>query len=105
MARLVNKVPDKSTLIFRILTDDVPVFFESTHGVTHRMRVFALDKRFVDIAFTIFDTLVIIIVHRAENVGEFTRSCLLVLYGTCLVFVLDPSVAMFEVRSHTCLIS
>ena len=28
--RLVYKVPDKSTLIFRIFADDVPVFFESS---------------------------------------------------------------------------
>ena len=30
MAGLVDKVPDKSTLIFRVLAGDVPVLLEST---------------------------------------------------------------------------
>ena len=65
------------------------------------MCIFALDKGFVNVAFTIFDTVIVIIIHRAENVGEFAGSRLFILYGTCLVFVLDPCIAMFEVRSHT----
>ena len=43
--RLINKVPDKATLILRILTNDVPILFESALGVTHRMSIFALYER------------------------------------------------------------
>ena len=41
---LIHEVPDIATLIFRILTYQVPVFLETTHGVTHGVGIFTLDE-------------------------------------------------------------
>ena len=100
VARLIYEVPDKPTLVFRILADDVPVFFESAFRVAHGVCVFTLNQRFLNIAFAVFDTALVAQIHRAINICKFTGACLLVLYGACLVLVLDPSVAFFKVRSH-----
>src|SRR3712207_2444254 len=104
-ARLVDEIPDESALILRILAYDVPIFLESSFGVSHRMRVFALDERFVDIAFAIVDASFIVSVHGAVDVGELTGACLFVLYGSCGVFFFCPRVALLEVRSHTGLVA
>ena len=105
MARLVYEVPDEATLIFRIFADDVPIFLESSLRISHRMCVFTLDQRLLDISFTIFDTVLITIVHRAENICEFAGTCLLILYGTGLVLIFNPCITFFEIRSHTGLIA
>ena len=80
--RLINEIPDKATLVFRIFADQIPIFFESPLRVAHRVRMFALDKRFVDVSLAIFFTTFIVAVHRAIDIGEFACPCLFVLHGT-----------------------
>ena len=82
MAGLVYEVPYKSTLIFRIFADDIPVFFESALRITHSMSVFALNQRFLNIAFGILDARIVAVVHRTENVCKFAGPRLFILYGT-----------------------
>ena len=67
---LINKIPDKTTLILRILTDQIPILLESTHRITHGMGILLLKKRFVTIVlFQICSTTVVISIHRTENVS------------------------------------
>ena len=99
--RLIDEIPDKATLILRIFANQIPIFFESPLRVTHCMCIFALDKRFVYITFAIFLASFIVQIHRAIDIGEFACPCLFVLYGTWFVFILDPSITSFEIRSHT----
>ena len=38
--RLIDPVPDKSTLCIRVVTENIPVLFEVTKGITHCMGIF-----------------------------------------------------------------
>ena len=101
-ARLVNKVPNKSTLVFRILAHQIPIFFEAAFRVTHGMRILALNQRFLlAIVFAISNTALVIIIHRAEHIGLSVLPCLFILYRTAGVFSLYPVVCGFKVRSIT----
>ena len=42
---LVHEVPDKAALILGLCTYGIPVLLETTHGIAHGMRIFALDER------------------------------------------------------------
>ena len=97
--RLVNEVPDISSLELRILTYHIPIFLEATAGVTHGMVVLALYEWACElVVLRIFVATVVAIVHRAEDVGILTRaSSLLELYGTALVLLLNPLVCSNEV--------
>ena len=96
---LIDKVPDIATLIFRILTDDVPVLLETTHRVTHRMGVLALDQRTGIVALGVFLAVLIAIVHRTEDIGLALTASLLILHRARGVVGLHPVVAFLEVRT------
>ena len=65
---LVHEVPDETTLVCRIFANHVPIFLETTHGVTHCMSVFALNQRFLRIGVHVALAASISIVHRAYYV-------------------------------------
>ena len=43
--RLIDPVPDKSALCIRVVTENIPVLFEVTKGITHCMCILRLDIR------------------------------------------------------------
>ena len=103
---LIDEVPDETTLVFRIFTDDVPILLETTLGVTHRMSILALDQRLlVGCVFAIFDAVLIVVIHRAEDVGLAILACLLILHGTGGILCLDPVVSRLEVGAIAGLIT
>ena len=115
--RLIDKIPNITTLEFRILAYHIPVLLESTLRVAHCMSIFALDERLVELSLVaslpILSRLVlavvlaarIAVVHRAEDVGELAECSLLILARARRVFVLDPLVCLLKVLAHTCLIA
>ena len=99
--RLVNKVPDESTLKFGIFAYQVPIFFESTHRITHSMRIFTLYKRLSSITLGIILTRTVPQIHRAENIGIIIMTGLFILHGACRIFRFYPTVASLKVRAGT----
>ena len=99
--RLVNKVPNKPTLEFRIFTYQVPIFFESTHRIAHSMGIFALYKRFSGITLGIVLTRAVPQIHWAENIGIIIMAGLFILHGACRIFRFYPTVASLKVRAGT----
>ena len=99
--RLVNKVPDESTLKFGIFAYQVPIFFESTHRITHSMRIFTLYKRFSGITLGIILASAIPQIHRAENIGIIIMTGLFILHGARCIFRFYPTIASFEIRTGT----
>ena len=68
---LVYKVPDKTALKRGIFTDEVPVFLEPSHRISHCVGIFTLNKGFVGrFLFCIFFHAVVAVIHRAEDVCE-----------------------------------
>ena len=65
---LVDKVPDETALVIGILPDEVPIFLEITHRITHRMGIFALDQRPRWIVRQIIDAPIGSCVHGAHDV-------------------------------------
>ena len=110
---LINKVPDKATLICRILANQIPILFKTTHRVTHCMRVLALNKWACWVTIKILFALLIRCVHRTLNIRVVVlrnilvrhMARLLILYWASLVITLYPIIASVEVRSIACLIT
>ena len=72
---LVYKVPDVSALELGIFADKVPILFETTTRVAHRVVIFALDERLL--VFVVLGVGLRTprgVVHRAEDVGVATIS-------------------------------
>ena len=102
---LIHKIPDIATLIFRILTDDVPILLEATHRVTHRMGILTLNQRTGVIAFRIALTVIIVGIHRTENIRLTPVASLLILHRTGAVVSLHPIVGFLEVRTIASLVT
>ena len=82
-ARLVNEVPNESTLVFRIFAYQIPILLEASLRITHGMSIFTLNQRLgLAVILTILDTVFIIIIHRAENVCLSGLMRLLILHRT-----------------------
>ena len=96
---LVYKVPNKSTLVLRFATNEIPVFFETTHRVTHGVGIFALDERPFIFAFEIVLAAFGRNVHGAEDVRGTLQPGTFVLYGACLVPLLEIVVDAVEVHT------
>ena len=45
LERLIHEIPDEASLIYRILTHEIPILLQTTHRVTHRMGILTLDQR------------------------------------------------------------
>ena len=104
--RLIDKVPNETTLQVRILADEVPIFLESALRVTHSVRIFTLYQRLRQIvALSVFFHMSVVGIHRTVNIGKFITMCLLVLYGTAGIFRLDPAIGSFEVRAEACFVT
>ncbi len=68
---LVDKVPDESALKRGIFSNKIPVLFESTLGVAHCVCVLTLyEWLWHGIFFGIFLHALVVVIHRAENIGE-----------------------------------
>ena len=96
---LVHKVPDVSALELGVLADELPVLLESADGVTHGVGILTLYERPRVVALRVTLAVLVVHVHRAEDVGLSPMSCLLVLHGAHLVISLDPVVALLKVRT------
>ena len=96
---LVYEVPDKSTLIFRIFAHQIPVFLESTHRVTHSMRILTLDQRTWIVVLGISFAAAVTVIHRAEDIGLTVVSGTLILYRSAWIISFDYIIRLFEVRT------
>ena len=75
---LVNEVPDVTTLVLRILADQIPILLETTLRVTHGVSILTLDIWLGTVALTIVLTFLVTDVHRADRLLE----CIMVgIYG------------------------
>ena len=83
---LVHEVPDEATLIRRIFADKVPIFLETTHGITHCMSIFTLNQRLLRFVIQITFTVPIRIVHRANYVRIDRIIRIIIIHGT---FIMD----------------
>ena len=102
---LIYEVPDIATLILRILTDEVPIFLETTFRITHSMSIFALDVWFNTITLAIFLTLLVVDIHRTVNISLAVITATLILNRTGLVERFHPVIGLFEVDAVTTLIT
>ena len=102
---LIDKVPDKATLIFRILANEVPILLETTHRVAHSVSILTLDERTGIIRLGVLLAVGIIIVHRTEDIRLAPMTGLFILDGAYLVNTFHPVIDLFEVRTIACLIA
>ena len=70
------------------------------------MSVFTLYQRLLHgVILAVFSAILVVVIHRAEDIGLSVLSGLFVLYGTAGVFVLDPVVSGLEVRTVSSLVT
>ena len=97
---LVHPVPNAATLCHRIVFKYIPVFFQSAATVAHRMKIFAKNKRTVDvflrkICFDVVHTAV----HTAVNIRIIVQFGTFVLHRTSVFYRFQPVVGTLEVDS------
>ena len=103
---LIHEVPDEASLIFRVFTDQIPIFLETTLRVTHGMGVLTLYQRLLHgVVLAVFSAILVVVIHRAEDICLSGLSGLLVLYGTAGILVFDPIVSGLEVRTVSRLVT
>ena len=102
---LIDKVPDKATLVFRILANEVPILLEATHRVAHSVGILTLDKRTRILALGIFLAITIIVVHRTEDIGLPPVTRLLILNGARGIYRFNPVVDSLKIWSVACLVA
>ena len=99
---LVDKVPNEAALILRIFANEVPIFFETALRVAHCVSIFALNEReSLGVVLAVVFARIIVVVHRAENVGVRVHFGALILSGAAWVLSLHPIVASLEVVAKT----
>lgn len=76
----------------------LPIFFEPSFRVTHRMSIFTLDHRPLRITFRVCFRSFVIVVHRTEDIRIFILLGLFVLHRTTFIFFFHPTVTIFEIR-------
>ena len=105
---LVHKIPDESSLEFRIFAHEIPIFLESAAGVAHCVGIFALDERlgvFRSIAERVGFAFVLRQVHRTEDLGIWSLDCPFPVNRAALVLRLDPLESSRKVRSVSCFVT
>ena len=107
---LVHEVPDITTLVVRLLANQVPVLFESTHRVTHGMSILTLNQWLLNLtashlALRVFLAPVIVGIHGAVDICSTLDACTLILAWTCLIVCLHPSVSLLKVSTVTSLVT
>lgn len=86
MQALIYEVPVETTLEDRIFAYQIPVIFQVTARVTHRMVVLALYERHLAIwVLAVILAVLYRIIHWAEDVCAFSLASLLILYWAALV--------------------
>ena len=98
--RLVDKVPDETTLILGVFPYQVPVLLESSLRVAHRVCILTLNQRTGVVALRIAFTPFVSHIHRAEDIGIFIQTGTLVHDGARRVLGFCPTVACLEVRTE-----
>ena len=99
---MVDKVPNEAALILRIFANEVPIFFETALRVAHCVSIFALNEReSLGVVLAVVFARIIVVVHRAENVGMRVKFGALILSGAAWVLSLHPVVASLEVVAKT----
>ena len=67
--RVIHKLPDKASLVIRILTHQIHILLKASERVPHSMGKFTLDQRFGSRRiFAISYTILVCIIHRAYNI-------------------------------------
>ena len=102
---LVNEVPDKASLVIRIVTDEFPIVGETTHRVTHSMSILTLNQGAVVVAFTITMHPTEMGIHGTVNICGALGSRTFVLHGALRVIGFNPVVNLIEIHTMTCLIT
>ena len=95
--RLVDEVPDATALEQGVFPEQIPVFFQTTHRITHRMGIFALDQRPVLRLGGIFLASPVTMVHGAEDVRVPVLFSPFVLDGAGGIELLEPGVGLLEI--------
>ena len=102
---LVNEVPDVTTLVLRILADQIPILLETTLRVTHGVSILTLDIWLGTVALTIVLTFLVTDVHRAVDISLAVVSATLILCRTGWIARLYPVVSLLEVDAVAALIT
>ena len=86
MQALIYEVPVETTLEDRVFAYQIPVIFQVTARVTHRMVVLTLYERHLAIwVLAVILAVLYRIIHWAEDVCAFSLASLLILYWAALV--------------------
>ena len=107
---LIHKVPDVTSLVVRLLTNQVPVLFKATHRVTHSVGIFALNQWLLNLsashfALRVLLAPVVIGIHRAVDICSTFDACTLILAGTGLIVSLYPSISLLKVGTVASLVT
>ena len=102
---LVNKVPDVTTLVLRILADQVPILLETTLRVTHGVSILTLDIWLGTIALAIALAFLVTDVHRTVDICLAVVSATFILCRAGLIARLHPVVSLLEVDAVSALIT
>ena len=94
----------------RLLANQVPVLFESTHRVTHGVSILTLNQWLLNLTashFTlrVFLAPVIVGIHGAVDICSTLDACTLILAWTCLIVCLHPSVSLLKVGTVASLVT
>ena len=99
---LVDEVPHKTSLEFRIFAYQVPIFFQTSARIAHGMIVFALDERLLISGCSrlcILFTCLLRTIHGTIHFGVGTLFCTFPMNGTRFIHTLNPVERCREVRS------
>ena len=107
---LIYKVPDVTTLVVRLLANQVPVLFKATHRVTHSVGIFTLNQWLLNLtasyfALRVFLAPVVIGIHRAVDICSALDTSTLILARTSLIVSLYPSVSLLKVCTIASLVT
>ena len=107
---LIDEVPDVTTLVRRILADNLPVLLKASHRITHGVGIFTLNQWLFNLttrylAFRILLTPIVIGIHGAEDIRLTLDASTLILYRTGLIVSLYPIVSLLEVRTIASLVT
>ena len=104
--RLIHKVPDETTLILRILADNLPILLEATLRITHGMSILALNQRFVlRCILAVSHCPIRTQVHWAIDIRQPLITSTLVLHRTARIFCLCPLIGLLKVLAIASLIA
>ena len=102
---LVNEVPDVTTLVLRILADQIPVLLETTLRVTHGVSILTLDVWLGTVALAIALAFLVTDVHRTVDICLAVVSATFILCRAGRIARLHPVVSLLEVDAIAALVT